>query len=113
MTATETIIARAIVSAATATDVRERLPVRFARASRASTPKRRRAGRSRRAAANVTAAGASSETPETIRKTETNPKSGRPSTGPGRVARNARTRRTAPASASGRVLRRRAASTEP
>ena len=113
MTATETIIASAIVSAATATDVRERLPVRFARASRASTPKMRSAGPSRRAAASVTAAGARSETPETIRETDRNPKSGRPRTGPGSVARKARTRRTTPASASGRVRRRRAASTEP
>ena len=113
MTATETIIASAIVSAATATDVRERLPVRFARARRASTPKRRSAGPSRRAAAKVTAAGARRETPETIRKTDRNPKSGRPPIGPSRVARKARTRRAAPMSARGRVRRRRTASTEP
>ncbi len=113
ITATATIIERPIVSAATATDVRERLPVRFARAIRASTPKRRSARPSARAAANVTAAGARSDAPATTRKTETKPKTGRPPTGPGLVAAQARTRRTAPASASGRVRRRRAASTEP
>ena len=96
ITATATIIERPIVSAATATAVRERLPVRFARAIRASTPKSRSARPSRRDAASVTAAGASSDAPATTRKTETKPKRGRPRTGPGFAAAHARTQEDGP-----------------
>src|SRR5712692_7884420 len=86
MTATETIIEMPIVSAATATDVRERLPVKFARAMRASTPNTRSAKPSSRAAVKDTAAGEMSDAAATTRNTDTKPQTGRLRTGPGHVA---------------------------